>query len=79
MKEYVFKYRRIGKWMWSSVTVTGHQYSPANDKISLFLKDGSIHELPKFSELEIKLGTDWVLVTKEMMEKESGQDIKLNV
>jgi len=75
--KYKFRYRRQGKWFWQTKEITGHQLNPDIDRMDLYLEDGSIYSLGKWSEYDLKLGTDWVVSTKKKMEDESGQNIKL--
>jgi hypothetical protein len=51
---------------------------PQNSMI-LYLEDGSIKRISKWDTYDLYLGLDWVLVTKEAMQKEAGQNIPLNV
>lgn len=76
--EYKFKYRRIGSWLWTTKKVVGHGVE--NNRVILYSKNLSIHEIPEFDKLEIKLGQDWKLSVKEAMEKETGNtvEVKLN-
>lgn len=75
--EYVFKYRR--RVFWSSVKVIGHNYDQPQNKMVLFLPDGSIREIANWSQCEASLGTDWVLARKKQLEQQSGQTIPLSV
>ena len=45
----------------------------------LYLENGAIERIANWDSYDLSLGIDWVFVTKEAMERESGQDIKLNV
>ena len=49
------------------------------NKMILFFEDGSLRTISDWENCELKLGTDWVLFTKKNMEKESGQNINLDV
>jgi hypothetical protein len=73
---YKFKYRRPGR-LWKSHTVVGHNLDNDLDRMILYYENGSIRSIPKWSQNELFLDTDWVLATKAKMEDESGQDIKL--
>ena len=73
--EYKFKYKK--NWFWKTKKIVGHRLK--DDRMDLFLKDGSIFSIGEWHRYGLFLGTDWLLVTKTNMEKESGQDIKLNV
>lgn len=48
------------------------------DAMVLYFEDGSIERIPEWSNYYMKLGSDWALVIKNKMEKESGVNIKLN-
>ena len=47
--------------------------------MQLFFSNGSIMEIKDWNKCEIFLGADWVIYTKNQMERETGQNIKLNV
>lgn len=79
MKKFVFKYRKSGAWFWKSITVVGTKYHEVGDRMTLFFEDGGIQEIAGFKNYDAKLGIDWVLATKEQLEKEAGQPVKLNV
>lgn len=75
--KYLFCYRR--KWFWKKITVVGHGYEQSQDKMILYFENGGLQEICEWSKCEIKLGPDWVLAKKKMMEMESGVDVKLNI
>ena len=75
---YKFQWKR--RWKWNSLKkVVGHKFTAELDRMDVFQESGSVYSIPKWSECSLKLGTDWVLFTKNNMEEESGQDIKLKV
>jgi len=74
---YIFKYRK--KWFWKKMNVIGHVYESTQDKMVLYFENGGIQEISEWKKCEIKLGPDWVLAKKKMLESESGIDVKLNV
>jgi len=77
---YVFKYRRQGFFNTTkSVKVTGHNYIHDQNKMVLFKPDGSLEEIVEWSKCGVILGTDWVAVTKQRMEKDAGTSIPLNI
>lgn len=51
---------------------------PQNAMI-LYYEDGSIERISNWNNYDLRLEKDWVLVTKQSMEKEIGQDIRLNI
>lgn len=51
---------------------------PQNAMI-LYLEDGSIKRISKWDSYDLYLGLDWVIITKNAMKKESGQDIPFNI
>lgn len=79
MREYKIRYKYTGFGFWKSKKIIGSQLADKHDRLTLYFKDGGILEIPQFSKLQIKLGADWVLATKEKMEKESGAKINLEV
>lgn len=58
---------------------TEKTYGSRRDKMVLYFENGGIQTIASWDDCEMKLGTDWVLVTKNRMEQESGQDVKLAV
>ncbi len=74
---YVFKYRR--RFFYRSVKVMGHQWNAEQNKMTLYLPDGSIEEIAEWTKCSIKLGADWVQATKKEMENKTGQTIPLAV
>jgi len=68
---YLFKWRR--KWLWRKIEVVGHKLEIEVDKMVLYLPNGSIRELKKWSDCELNLGVDWVLVTERQIKEEAGQ------
>ena len=84
MGTYNFKWRRLlrsGKsTLWTTEKkLRGHEWNKDTDKMLLFFEDGSMKEIPQWNSCGVFLGTDFVEWTKENMEKEAQQPIKLNV
>jgi hypothetical protein len=77
MKQYKFKWKRKGQWFWRTATVEGHGFNQQFDRMMIFFPDGSLKEIPKWSDCFCTLGVDWVLATKDQMEKEAGAPIKI--
>lgn len=75
--QYTFKYKR--GWFWKKITVVGHKYQHEMDRMDLFLPDGTLQSIAKWSNCDLVLGTDWVLSTKKHMEKETGQAVPISV
>lgn len=76
---YKFVYRRLGKVLnfWRTEVVVGHHYEAAQNKMVLFFANGSVRELANWTGCELRLGTDWVLAQKQVMEEKAGQPITL--
>lgn len=74
--KYKFKWKR--RFFWRTLTVSGHDWDQAQNKMTLYFENGSLRQIKKWNECELKLGTDWVLVTKKIMEEKAGQEIKLD-
>jgi hypothetical protein len=55
--------------------VIGHRFESDQDKMVLYFEDGSLREIKGWRSCELKLGVDWVLATKKLIEKEAGQEI----
>lgn len=45
----------------------------------LYYEDGSIERISEWDKCDMKLGIDWKLAIQRQMEKEVGQDVKLNL
>jgi len=78
-QEYLFTYKRLNSFFSKKIKIIGHRLMESQDRMDLYLPDGTIKSLPKWSECELFLGKDWVEMTKKRMEQESGQKIELNV
>jgi hypothetical protein len=74
-QKYVFQYRR--KLFWKKIEVIGHKLE--ENTMVLYLENGGLQTIPKWTECSLKLGVDWVLAVKSKMDSESGADIKLAV
>lgn len=71
--KYCFKFRR--KWFWRSLTVVGHSYVVDQDKMVLFFEGGSVREIARWKECELRLDVDWVLAQKRALEEQAGQAV----
>lgn len=74
---YTFTYRKPDSRKWNSEEVTGHKYDNTADHMDLFYQDGTIFSIGDWKRCDLKLGKDWIMFTKAMMEEETGQSIKL--
>jgi len=74
---YRFKFKR--KWYWKTITVVGHQYVEAQDKMVLYKEDGSLKEIKNWKNCEVELSTDWVIAVKKKMEEKTGTTVPLKV
>jgi len=74
-KKYIFKYRR--KYFWKKIAVIGHKLE--DQTMVLYMENGGLYTIPKWSECSLQLGVDWVLAVKSNMESQTGADIKLAV
>lgn len=79
MRSFSFRYKKPGGLFWRKSKVSGYNLQTERDRMLLFLPDGGLIEIPQWSTYMCKLGIDWVLATKDQMEKESGKDIKVSV
>jgi len=75
--KFKIKYKRMNDWFYKTETVIGSNLDKDLDRLFLYKDDGSVLELAKYSQLTVKLGTDWVLATKEKLEKESNQTVNI--
>lgn len=73
---YSFKYKR--RFLWKVVkSVKGHNLVPELDRMDVFLSDGSLLSIPKWSSCYLRLGPDFFLHQKEQLEKQTGQPIQV--
>ena len=69
----VYKFRWRRHFFWHSVLVTGHKFEEGQNKMILYLQDGSLREIKHWLDCECELGSDWVNLTKEAIKEEAGQ------
>lgn len=62
MTEFKFKWKK--GWFWNTRTVIGFGHDVATDKLTLYFKDGSIHEIAKWAEYDCFLGKDYHAFTQ---------------
>lgn len=72
---YKFKYKR--RFFWKTIKVDGHRIDDKQNRMDLFMADGSILSLCNWSQYDLRLGADWVIRQKKDMEKQAGQKIQL--
>ena len=76
---YTFKYKRFPIQFWRRIKkVVGHNLELEQNRMIVYKEDGSIIGIGNWSKMSMKLGVDWVLFTKDQMERESGQSVKLD-
>ena len=73
---YIFKYKR--KLFWRQINACGHRYVEEMNRMDVFKEDKTLFSIPKWSECYLDLVKDWLLATKEQIEKESGQKVSLD-
>lgn len=78
MNTYSARWKRKLVWRKEKFLI-GHRYDKDQNKMIFYYQNGSIKEVAKWTECAIKLGVDWVLWTKEQMEREANTAVKLNV
>jgi len=80
MQTYRFKWRRLRRLFWRTEKgLIGHRLDKEQNKMVLTFSDGSLKEVQEWMSCQVSLGVDWVLFVKNLMEKEAGQNLKLNV
>ena len=79
MREFTVKYKKYGSFFWTSKKVIGTSVDKESDRLMLYFAGGAMQEVAKFSNYDVKLGIDWVLATKDRLEKEAGTNLKLSV
>ena len=68
------------KFIWhTDGPLKGHRLDKELNRMDMFFADGSLKSIPQWNKCTMKLGTDWVLFTKDAMEQEAGREIKLKV
>jgi hypothetical protein len=75
--KYKFKYRK--GLFWKTKTVVGHILQKDMNRMDLYLEGGAIFSIANWDKYDFRLGIDWVLATKEQLEREAGKEIKLGV
>lgn len=72
---YKFKYKR--NFFWRTIKgIKGHSVDSKLDRMDIFLEDG-IFSIAKWSEYDMKLGSDFLLFQQQEMSKEAGQPIQV--
>ena len=75
--KYKVKIRK--SFFWKNLTVIGHRFDKETNRMDFYLENGGIISYGKWDQYDMKLGKDWVVATQKLMEKESGQAVRLNV
>jgi len=75
----MFKLSYKRKYFWHTHTVEGFKLDPDNGRMSLFLKDGSILEIPDWNKCYCRLGADYFKLVHEKMQRDAGQAIPVKV
>ena len=70
-RTYVFRWKRY--FFWKKQIVTGHKLEEDQNKMVLILPDGGLEEIKDWNKCVVKLGADWVLVTKDSIQEEAGK------
>jgi len=78
MQNYTFSFRRRF-WFKNLKKCVGHRLDVSQNKMVVYFSNGSLREIKNWIDCEAKLGADWVLWTKNAMEKESGTSVKMNI
>lgn len=67
---YIFKYKR--RFVYKKIKeVIGHSYDIDTDRMDVFKKDMVI-SIPKWSECQLELGSDFLLFEKQNINAEAG-------
>lgn len=74
---YVFAYKK--RLFYRRIKAMGHKYIPEMDRMDVYHQNGSITSLAKWSKYDLRLGTDWVLFTKDQIQQETGNPVTLKV
>ena len=74
---YKFTYRR--RFFWKTIRISGHNYNKDMDKMVVYFPDGSLREIRRWKDCELKLGVDWYNQTLKQMETSIGTKIPTNV
>lgn len=73
---YKFQYKK--KFLWKTIKdVKGHKLDSDLDRMDVFIDNGII-SISNWSGCDMKLGADFMLFQKNEMEKEAGQNIKVD-
>lgn len=56
----------------------GHRYNKEEDRMDIFLSESAgVKSIGEWSKCDLHLGRDFILFQKEQLEKEAGQNIKV--
>ena len=73
---YNFKYKR--RFFWRTIkNVKGHSLNTSTGHMEIFL-DAGIRSIHKWSNCDLKLGSDFILFQKDSMEKQANTSINLD-
>ncbi len=75
MASYLFKFKKSRSLFWKKRVVIGHKFTLDTDRMTFYYPNG-IEEIAQWSQYNCVLGSDFMLATKESMEKEAN--IKVN-
>lgn len=68
MYDFTFKKR----WFYKTIKAKGHHYAVDEDRMDVFLaSDEGIFSIPKWSEYTLKLGSDFILFSKQKVKDEA--------
>jgi len=79
MTTYTIKFRRAGQWFWRKETIIGSNLDKELNRMDLFYANGTIYSITKWSEYDLKLGTDWVIAEKQAMDLKAAQSVQTNI
>lgn len=79
---YKFVYKKENSWFWKTKIVSGHSIEiDKNENLTggmiLYYPNGSIERIPNWVNYHLKLGTDWILASKEQAEREAQKKLEL--
>ena len=74
---YTVQWKRLGEWLFrKEKDCVGHQYQPHPlDRMNIKFADGSVKEIPKWSECQCVFGVDYHAAMIASMSEQAGQQI----
>ena len=74
--KYIFKWRQPDEKGWHHKEVVGHKYHEESGRMTLFIENGGIYEIPNWNQNYSDLGKDWAEKVTKQYEEELAKNTK---